>query len=260
MADRLAGKVALITGASRGIGKAIATAYAQEGARLVLNARGAEQLEQAADELRALGAKVLSHSADVTNRTAVEAMVAAAEAEYGRIDILVNNAGTYRPAPFMQYSFEDFSTVVEVNVYSVFHVTQSVLRGMIERKQGKVINIASTAGKWGSRNQSAYNASKHAIIGLTRSLGLEMAVHNVTVNAICPWFVETDMIDGALEQHASFVGITPEQMLQALVNSGVIKRLIQPEEVAHMAVYLGSPEADFVNCQSLVIDGGYTMV
>lgn len=260
MTERLSGKVALITGGSRGIGRAIAEQYVKEGASLVLNARGREALETAAAELRTFGQSVLVFPADVTDAPAVQAMVAAAVAEFGQIDILVNNAGVYQPAPFMGYSFDVFAQVVQTNIYGVFHVTQAVLKEMIARKSGRIVNIASTAGKWGSRNQSAYNTSKHAIIGLTRSLALEMAPFNITVNAVCPWFVDTDMASGALEEHAKIMGVGAEQVLQALLSSGPKKRLVRPEEVAHMAVYLASDEADMVNGQSFVIDGGYTMI
>jgi 3-hydroxybutyrate dehydrogenase len=260
MTKRLDGKVAIVTGASRGIGKAIAGRFAQEGAKIVLNARTEAPLQAAADELRTEGATVFAHAADVTDRAAVESLIEATIETFGQIDILVNNAGVYIASPFMAYDFDDFSHVVNANLYSVFHMTQAVLKGMVERQSGRIINIASTAGKWGSRNQSAYNASKHAVIGLTRCLALEMASNNITVNAICPWFVETDMIDTALEDHAGFAGATPEQVKQVMLNTGVKKRLIQPDEVAHMAVYLASDESDMVNGQSFTIDGGYTMI
>lgn len=260
MTQRLEGKIALITGASRGIGYAIAEAYAREGAIICLNARNADTLNEAAEQLRQGGATVSAYACDVVDRAGVDAMVEQITAEYGRIDVLVNNAGIYIASPFMQYSIEDFSRVIDVNVHGVFHVTQSVLAGMIDRKAGKIVNIASTAGKWGSRNQSAYNASKHAIVGLTRCLGLEMIAHNINVNAICPFFVETDMLPTALEAHAKFVGAPADAVRNAMMNMGPIKRFIQPEEVAQLAIYLGSNESDYVNCQSFVIDGGYTMV
>lgn len=260
MTARLHNKVALITGASRGIGKAIARRFAQEGAQLVLNARTEDTLQSAASELQSDGASVLAHVADVTDRAAVDSLVEAALKTFGQIDILVNNAGVYVASPFMAYDFDDFSHVVNTNLHSVFHMSQAVLKTMIDQQSGRVINIASTAGKWGSRNQSAYNASKHAVIGLTRCLALEMAHNNITVNAICPWFVETDMINVALEDHAHFAGATPEQVKHAMLSTGVKKRLIKPEEIAHMAVYLASEESDMVNGQSFTIDGGYTMI
>ena len=260
MTNRLDGKVALITGASRGIGKAIAEAYAREGAKIVLNARNPQTLEATAQELRDSGADIYTHAADVSDRDAVKAMVEAAIETYGAIDILVNNAGIYKPAPFLDYSFDDFSSIIETNLYSVFHMTQAVLPQMIERQQGRIINISSTAGKWGSRNQSAYNASKHAVTGLTRCLGLELAGQNITVNAICPWIVETDMMTSLQDEHAVINNVPPEALMETIKNSVPIKRWIQADEVAHLAVYLGSDESAYVNCQAWTIDGGYTMI
>lgn len=260
MTQRLQDKIALITGASRGIGKAIAEAYAREGAKIILNARGKEQLEATTSELQADGADVFAYPADVANREQVQALVDASLAHFGQIDILVNNAGIYQPATFLDYSFEDFSRIVETNLYSVFHMSQVVLPHMIERQQGRIINISSTAGKWGSRNQSAYNASKHAITGLTRCLGLELAGNNITVNAICPWIVETDLMETFTEGHGEINKMDGKALMETIKNSVPIKRWIQVDEVAHLAVYLGSDESAYVNCQAWTIDGGYTMI
>jgi NAD(P)-dependent dehydrogenase (short-subunit alcohol dehydrogenase family) len=257
---RLAGKTALITGASRGIGRAIADAFAGEGAALVLNARDAAGLERAAAELRAAhGAEVLTLSADVSEREPVRAMVAAAEA-WRPLDVLVNNAGIHIPARFLDYSFEDFRRVVESNVYSVFHVTQAVLPAMIARARGRVLNLASTAGKWGSRNQSAYNASKHAVVGITRCLALELAPHNVLVNAICPWIVDTDMATGFMERHAAIAGLTVSELTERMNATVPLRRWIRPAEIASLAVYLASDEASYINGQAWTVDGGYTMI
>ena len=174
MEGRLVGKTALVTGASRGIGLAIAEAFAREGCRLALNARGAERLDTVAQSLSAKGTEVRTFAADVCDREAVDEMVQEIE-NWAPIDILVNNAGIHVPSRFVDYTFDDFKHVIESNVYSVFHVTQSVLPAMIARERGRVINLASTAGKMGSRNQSAYNASKHAVVGITRCLGLKLA-------------------------------------------------------------------------------------
>lgn len=261
MAQRLQGKVALITGASRGIGRAIAEAYAAQGAWLFLNARGPETLETTAGEIGAAhGTEVAWLAGDASDRASVDAVVARALETYGQIDILVNNAGIYRPAPFLEYRIEDFAAVVGVNLYSVFHMTQAVLPHMIGRKSGRVINIASTAGKWGSRNQSAYNASKHAIVGLTRCLALEMAGHGVRVNAICPWIVDTDLVQVFMTEHARFNGVPEETIASMMQNSVPLKRWIKPEEVAGLAVYLASDEAEYINGQAWTIDGGYTMI
>jgi NAD(P)-dependent dehydrogenase (short-subunit alcohol dehydrogenase family) len=261
MTDRLENKTALITGGSRGIGRAVAEAYAAEGARIVLNARDPERLQQAAEELRAAyGVDVSIFPCDVVDRDAVEAMVGQSD-EADPIDILVNNAGIHKASPFVDYAFEDFRNVIEVNVYGVIHVTQFVLRRMIARKRGVVLNIASTAGKWGSRNQSAYNMSKHAVVGMTRCLGLEMAPYNIRANAICPWVVETDLADSFLGSHAEILGLPREIVEENFKKSIPLnQRWIKPEEVAGLAVYLGSDESSFVTGQAWTVDGGYTMI
>jgi NAD(P)-dependent dehydrogenase (short-subunit alcohol dehydrogenase family) len=189
----------------------------------------------------------------------VQATVDAAVAAHGAIDVLVNNAGVYRAARLVDFTPEDFDRVMQVNVHGAFHVMQLVLRHMQRRGRGKVVNVASTAGKWGSMNQSAYNASKHALVGLTRCAALEMAAHGIQVNAICPGFVRTDML-GEFKAHADILGVPFEQVLQAGLARVPQKRFLQPDEIAHLAVYLASAESDGMAGQSLLIDGGMLMV
>ncbi len=222
MAGRLEGKRALVTGASRGIGLAIAQAFAREGATLALNARNAERLNQTVDDLSTSAG---AYACDVTDRDAVFDMVKQIEAD-GPIDILVNNAGIHVARPFTEYTFEEFSSVIDANVYSVFHVTQAVLAGMQARQSGAIVNIASTAGRWGSRNQSAYNASKHAVMGITRCLALEMAPHGIRTNAICPWVVDTDMADSFIEGHAAATGMTREEFTNAFTGTVPSNRFV----------------------------------
>ncbi len=261
MVDRLKNKTALITGGSRGIGRAVAEAYAAEGADLVLNARDPQRLENTAADIRAAhNVNVSTCACDVADRDAVQAMVEESDAG-APIDILVNNAGVYKPLPFVEYEFEDFRNIIDVNLYGVIHVTQFMLRKMMPRKSGVIVNMASTAGKWGSRNQSAYNMSKHAVVGMTRCLGLEMGPHNIRANAICPFVVETDLSDTFLGGHAEVLGVSREvveERFKSLVP--LHQRWVQPEEVAGLAVYLGSDESSYVTGQAWTIDGGYTMV
>ncbi len=256
---RLAGRTALVTGASRGIGQAIARRYAAEGADLFLVATGLAQLADTRLQAEAHGARVVLHAADVGDRTAVEAIVDRAVAEFGRLDVLVNNAGVYHASPLLDMAVEDFDRVMRVNVHGAFHVLQLVLRQMRARGSGKVVNIASTAGKWGSMNQSAYNASKHALVGLTRCAALEMGAFGVNVNAICPGFVETDMLQ-AFRAHGQILGVPFEQVLEGARARVPIRRFLQPDEIAHLAVYLASAESDGMTGQTLLLDGGMLMV
>lgn len=260
MNGRLVGKTALITGGSRGIGKAIAVAFCREGCSVFLIGRDEKRLKETADEISNIEeVDVGWYVCDVTKPEAVKNMVEAAES-WKPIDILVNNAGIHKGASFLDYSAEDFREVLETNVYGVFYVTQELLKRIIKKRPARVINLASTAGKWGSRNQSAYNASKHAVVGLTRCLALELAPHNILVNAICPWVVDTDMANDFVETHAAALGKTKTELKDQMNASVPLGRLIRVEEVAGLAVYLASDEASYINGQSWTVDGGYTMV
>jgi NAD(P)-dependent dehydrogenase (short-subunit alcohol dehydrogenase family) len=258
-AGRLSGRRALITGASRGIGRAIAQRFAEEGATLFLTATRIDALEQTRALAEAHGATVHLHTADVADAAAVAQMVDAALSALGGVDVLVNNAGVYKAARLVDISAEDFDRVMRVNVYGAFQVMQRVLRHMQPRGSGKVVNIASTAGKWGSMNQSAYNASKHALVGLTRCAALEMGAHGINVNAICPGFVETDMLE-SFREHAAISGVPFEQIMQAGRARAPLKRFLQPREIADMAVFLASAESDAITGQSMLVDGGMLMV
>jgi meso-butanediol dehydrogenase / (S,S)-butanediol dehydrogenase / diacetyl reductase len=262
--SRLKGKLenrnALITGGSRGIGKAIARRFVEEGANVFLCARGETALNETAEELRQMGGKVAMHVADVSDQGSVERMVERALAEFGSIDILVNNAGIMSPRRFLDYTFEEFDRIMKVNFYGVYHVTRAALPSMMKQKRGKIVNIASTAGKWGSMNQSAYNTSKHAVVGLTKCLALEMAPFNINVNAICPAGVEGDEIDSMVEHWANELKITKKQARKNITSRSPIGRFINPDEVAALAVYLASDESDAMTAQSLSLCGGYLML
>jgi NAD(P)-dependent dehydrogenase (short-subunit alcohol dehydrogenase family) len=260
MSGRLHGKTALISGGNRGIGQAIAEAYAAEGADLVLTARNTDLLETVAEALRrAHGIRCVTFACDVTDEPAVHAMVEQAEAD-APIDVLVNNAGIYGAGRFLDLSSDDFRRMFEVNFYGLVHLTQAVLPLMIRRKNGRVINIASTAGKWGAPYQSAYTASKHAVVGLTRCIALETAEHNVLVNAICPWFVETDMMQSAVKGRSEAAGVAPETLVERWKSAAPLKRFLRSEEVAPLAVYLAADESSYVTGQAWAVDGGFTMI
>ncbi len=257
--ERLKGLNALITGASRGIGRAIALKYADEGADLFLAATKRENLENVATEIRSLGRQVFTYELDVSDRTQAVQMVDQAITDLGRIDILINNAGVYKPARFVDYSPEDFDRIIQVNLYGAFHVLQLVVRNMIKEGTGSVINIASTAGKWGSMNQSAYNTSKHGLVGLTRCVALETAAAGLRVNAICPGFVETDLLN-ELKTHAEINGMSENEFRELAKSRVPMRRFMKSEEIADLAIFLGSDESSGMTGQSLLIDGGMVLV
>lgn len=258
--QRLKEKRALITGAGRGIGRAIAVRFAQEGADLFLCATRMETLQETQRLASGTGRRIELCPLDIADRRAVEEMVPRAIQTLGGIDILVNNAGVYKPSRFVDYTYEDFDRIMKVNIYGPFVLTQIVLRHMLERKGGKVVNIASTAGKWASMNQSAYNISKHGLVALTRCVGLEMAPYGITVNAICPGLVETDMKSVFGEGHGRIMGVTPQEALDWVTQRVPMRRWLQPEEVASLAVYLASGESDGMTGQSILLDGGMLYV
>lgn len=260
MGQRLQDQVAIITGASRGIGRAIAEAYAAEGARLCLMATQVNRLADVADCLKLGEDRLMTLGVDVTDRSASFQAVAQVEQHFGRVDVLVNNAGVYRAKPFLDYKDKDFQDMLDVNLFGVLHFMQAVLPGMQSRRHGRIVNIASTAGKWGSRNQSAYNVSKHAVVGLTRCVALEASVHAVTVNAICPGFVQTDMVEELKAQVAQSAGISGEEMVKAALARVPLGRILDPVEIAQLAVYLGSQESHGMTGQSILLDGGMLLV
>ena len=260
MGQRLQGQVAIITGASRGIGRAIAEAYAAEGANLCLIATHADRLAEVAASLRLGSDRLLTIGVDVRDRAASFQAVAQTQQHFGRVDVLVNNAGVYRARAFLDYTDEDFRDMLDVNLMGVLHFMQAVLPGMQMRRHGRIVNIASTAGKWGSRNQSAYNTSKHAVVGLTRCVALEASPFAVTVNAICPGFVQTDMVEELKAQVAASAGMSGEEMVKAALARVPLGRILDPGEIAQLAVYLGSHESRGMTGQSILLDGGMVLV
>ncbi len=257
---RLAGRTAVITGAGRGIGKAICEAFVQEGAAVVLAARTTSEIEELAEALTAQGGRAMAIACDVTDDAQVRRLVEQAKEGLGPINVLVNNAGTTKIARFAEYNVADFQHVMDVNFMGIVRVTQAFLPDMVQAGEGRVINIASTAGKYGSMFQSPYNASKHAVVGLTKCLGLEYAKTGVTVNSICPGFVDTPLIDTAKPDFARAAGIPEEQAEAMLLQRVPMGRLLEPEEVAHLVIYLASKESAAMTGQSLTISGGLILV
>jgi NAD(P)-dependent dehydrogenase (short-subunit alcohol dehydrogenase family) len=228
---RLAGKHAVVTGGTRGIGAAIARALCAEGARATAFGR---------------------ETADVTDARAV----ARAFAQFGRVDILINNAGQAAAAPFSKTDAELWRRMIAVNLDGAYHCTQAALAGMIESGWGRVVNVASTAGLAGYAYVTAYCAAKHGLIGFTRSLAVEVATKNITVNAVCPGFTDTDLVQDAIANIVTKTGRTPEQARADIVGRNPQKRLIRPEEIASAVVWLCLPESASINGQAIAIDGG----
>jgi 3-oxoacyl-[acyl-carrier protein] reductase len=250
MSRRLDGKVALVTGASRGLGRATALLFAQEGAAIVVNyAARRDEAERVTDAIRESGGEALAIQADVADGSDVTEMARQALDRFGRIDILVNNAGIHRPGTGLTTSEEDLNSLFAVNVGGVLHCVQAVVPGMIERGYGRLVNIASVAGLiTGAANNTPYAASKAAVIALTKRLALELGPNGITVNAICPGFIRTDM---ALREDA-------EQRTAAFAAKAVLGRVGEPGDIAAAALFLASDEASFITGQVLTVDGGRT--
>lgn len=249
---RLEGRHALVTGGGRGIGLAIAHALTQAGARVTVTGRDEKRLAEAV----AAGAAHAHAALDVTDEHEVAAGFTAAAGAHGPIDILVANAGAAETAPFLKADAAQFRRMFEVNLMGVVHAAQAVLPDMVARGRGRIIAIASIAGLKGFGYVSAYVAAKHAVVGLTRALALETAKSGVTVNALCPGYVETDMVSGGLQAIAAKTGRSRDEALAAMLKDNPQGRLIRPEEVAAACLWLACDEAAAVNGAAIPITGG----
>jgi NAD(P)-dependent dehydrogenase (short-subunit alcohol dehydrogenase family) len=254
----LAGKHALVTGAGRGIGAAIAQALLTHGARVTLVGRNINILAGTAGELKSFG-EVDHLAVDVSQRESVTQAFDLAATRSGRIDILVNNAGQATSAPFMKTDETLWQQMLAVNLTGTFHCTQAVLPAMLESGWGRIVNVASTAGLIGYGYVSAYCAAKHGVIGLTRSLALEVASKGVTVNAVCPGYTETDIVKQAIANIVAKTGRSEEQALSELASRNPQKRLVQPQEVANAVAWLCLPGSGAMNGQALAVAGGEVM-
>jgi NAD(P)-dependent dehydrogenase (short-subunit alcohol dehydrogenase family) len=254
------GKIAMITGAAQGIGKAVAIAFAREGANLVLADVNYKKVQETGAEAEKFGGKTVNLAVDVTIPRQVKEMVNTALEAYGRIDILVNNAGILRAVPFLDASEEDWDLTLAVNLKGVFLCSQMVARKMVEQNSGRIINVASNAGKVPRVNNAAYCASKAGVILLTKVIALELAKYGVTANALCPGATETELLvktqSGGLSRGLD--GII-KGSLEAFRAGIPLGRLAKPEEQASMVLFLASEAAGHITGQTFIVDGGQTM-
>jgi NAD(P)-dependent dehydrogenase (short-subunit alcohol dehydrogenase family) len=256
---KLKDRTAFITGGGRGIGRAVALAFAREGARVFVVARTASEVGRVAEEIRAeRGVQSASHGVcDVSDSSSVARAFSDAREFFGRgVDVLVNNAGIAESAKLADATDEFWQRHLAVNLSGTFYCMREALPFMVERGWGRVVNVASVAGKTGAPYVSAYSASKHGVLGLTRSAALEVATKGVTVNAICPGYVDTDMTTRAVENIEAKTGRTAADALEAIKRMSPQHRLVTPEEVAALALLLASEDGRGINGQAINVDGG----
>ena len=242
----LEGKIALVTGAAKGIGRAIALALAADGATVVVNYNGSkERAEQVVEEIKALGADGMAYQCNVADTAATADMVKEVIKTYGKLDILVNNAGITRDNLIMKMSEEDFDAVIDANLKGCFNTIKAVSRQMLKQRAGRIINITSVSGILGNAGQANYAASKAGIIGLTKTMARELASRGTTVNAVAPGFVDTDMTQ-----------VLPENVKEAATAQIPLGRFGKPEDIANMVAYLASEKASYITGQIISVDGG----
>lgn len=244
----LTGKVCLVTGGSRGIGKSICLQLAKDNACVIVNySSDKNKAAQVVREIENIGQKAMMYKADVSSSDQVSKMVDDVISEFGRIDILVNNAGVTRDSLILRMKEQDWDRVIDINLKGIFNTSKACAKYMIKQKQGKIINISSIVGIYGNAGQVNYAASKAGIIGFTKSLAKELGSRGITVNAVAPGFIETDMTTLLLEKNSDIASKIP------------MKRLGRPQDVANLVTFLASEKADYITGQLIAIDGGMTL-
>jgi 3-oxoacyl-[acyl-carrier protein] reductase len=246
---RFENQIAVVTGAGRGIGHAIAVRLASEGARVASVSRTEANAQKTADEINAARAEASkAYAVDVADHAAVHEVGTKILEDFGRVDILVNNAGVTRDGLSMRMSLDDWDTVLNTNLKGAFNFTQALMRPMIKQRSGRIINISSISGLIGNAGQANYAASKAGLIGLTKTLARELASRGITVNAVAPGLIETDM-----------TGVLSDEVRQAILQKIPLGKLGEPEDIAAAVAYLASGEAKYITGQVLTVDGGMVM-
>ncbi|HEY1348594.1 MAG TPA: SDR family NAD(P)-dependent oxidoreductase [Ktedonobacteraceae bacterium] len=255
----LAGKRAVVTGAGKGIGRSIALALARAGADVAVTARTASDIERLVGDIRALGRAAVAVTCDVTEAEQVQHMATTLLEGLGGLDILVNNAGNAGSHKLLDHSDELWHRMLAVNLTSVYYVCKAFLPVFIDQRGGRIINIASIASRAGGKYVAAYTASKHGVLGLTRALAVELLPYNVTVNAVCPGYVDTPLTDASVSHMVARTGMSEAQARAWLAQTSPQNRLISPEEVASVVVFLALESSQGICGQALNLDGGKTM-
>jgi meso-butanediol dehydrogenase / (S,S)-butanediol dehydrogenase / diacetyl reductase len=255
----LQGQVAIVTGAGRGIGRATALELARLGADIVIAELDQNGADGTAKLVKDLGRRAAVIPTDVTKRAELKAMAERTQSQFGRIDILVNNAGIYRAAATLDVTEEHWDAIMTINAKAVFFASQAVLPAMIAAKRGSIVSLASMAGKIGSKTNLPYNASKAAVVSMTKSLALAHAADGIRVNCVCPGFVETDMWQMVARDQSKLLGMTPDEFTRAREKSVPLGRMEKPQDVANVIAFLCTDRAGYMTGQALSVDGGLVM-
>jgi meso-butanediol dehydrogenase/(S,S)-butanediol dehydrogenase/diacetyl reductase len=255
----LEGQAAIVTGAGRGIGRAIALELAELGADVAVAELDAEGAERTAEEVRALGRRAVAIPTDVTRQADLDAMTSQTLEQFGRIDVLVNNAGIYRAAPALEIDEAHWDAIMDINTKALFFASRTVLPHMVKAKRGNIISLASMAGKLGTTSSLAYAASKSAVISITRSLALSFAADGIRANCVCPGFVQTDMWRQVEQGVSSVLGTTVDELNRQRLAQIPLGRWEQPEDVARVVGFLASGKSAYITGEAVNVSGGLVM-